>query len=169
MNWYALFVETGKESSIQKCIEHWFDKSVCYSLVPKRRLTEQKQGKKYQVVRTMFPGYVFINTDMCIEYYYKLISIPRVIKILNNGTYYSRIENEEIAPILRLVNNGEIIDYSRIFIVNSRVLVKSGPLHGMEGIIRRVDKRKGRAQISLDLLGSPKLFDLGVEILDELD
>lgn len=167
MSWYALFVETGRETIIQKWIQLFFDKSICYSLVPKRRLTEKKQGKKYQIVRTMFPGYVFINTDMCIEYYYKLAEIPRLIRILNNGTYYTQIEEYEMAPILKLVGDSNIVDYSKVFILDSKVFIKDGPLQGMEGIIRRVDKRQGRAQVILELMGSPKLIDLGIEILTQ--
>ena len=58
-----------------------------------------------------------------------------------------------------------VIDYSKIFIENSIVYVKEGPLQGMEGIIKRVDKRKGRATIALDFMGESRMINLGVEIL----
>lgn len=166
MKWYALFVETGRETLIQKWIQYFFDPSVCYSIVPRRRLTEKRQGKKHQVIRTMFPGYVFINTDMCVEVYYKLAEIPKIIRVLNNGSYWSNINDEEMAAIISLVDDKGIIDYSEVFIENSRVFVKDGPLKTMEGIIRRVDKRKSRATIILNFMGEPRMIDLGIDILD---
>lgn len=165
MNWYALFVETGRETLIQKWIEYFFDNSVCYSVVPKRKLTERKQGKNLHVVKTMFPGYVFINTDMCAEVYYKLSEIPKIIRILNNGSYWSDISNDEMEPIMKLIGGNGIIDYSKIFIENSRVFVKDGPLYGLEGIIKKVDKHRNRAKIELILMGEPRLIDLGIDMI----
>ena len=165
MNWYALFVETGRETLVQKWIQYFFNQSICYSLVPKRRLIEKKKGQKHTVIRILFPGYVFIKTDMCIEYYYKLSQIPRLIKILNNGTYYSQIDEIEMASILKLVGDNNIIDYSRLFIENSKVCVKDGPLLGMEGILRKVDKHNNRAKIELFLMGAPRLIDVGIEMI----
>lgn len=165
MVWYALFVETGREILIQKWIEYFFDKSVCYAIVPKRRLTEKKQGKKHPVTRIMFPGYVFIYTDMCVEVYYKLTEVPKIIKVLNNGSYWSNIDDEEIEPIIKLIGDNGIIDYSKVFIENSKVSVKDGPLHGMEGIIKKIDKHRSRAKIELVLMGEPRLIDVGIEMI----
>ena len=103
MKWYALFVETGREILVQKWIRYFFDKSDCYAVVPKRKLFEKKQGIKKQVIKIMFPGYVFIHTDMCIEVYYKLAAVPNIIKVLSNGSYWSYIDNNEIEPIIKLI------------------------------------------------------------------
>lgn len=166
MSWYALFVETGREMLIQKWIKYFFEPSVCHSLIPKRRLIERRQGKNYEVVKVLFPGYVFINTDMCIEYYYKLADIPGLLRILNNGSYYSKIDESEMHPILKLIGNGDTIDYSKVFIKNSRIYVKSGPLYGSEGIIESIDKHHKRAHIMLDFIDSPKIINVGIELLE---
>ena len=165
MKWYVLFVETGRETLIQKWIQYFFDQSVCISIVPKRRLIESKQGKKYSVVKTMFPGYVFINTDMCVEVYYKLAKVPNMIRVLNNGSYWSNINDDEITSIVNLVGDNGIVDYSKIFIENSKVFVKDGPLLGMEGIIKKVDKHRSRAKIELILMGELRLIDVGIEMI----
>ena len=76
--------------------------------------------------------YTIMNTHL----YYTIRQIPKVYRILKQGDeYYTRIVYEEIRPILKLINEKSIIDYSRIFIENSKVYVKDGPLKGMEGII----------------------------------
>jgi len=70
---------------------------------------------------------------------------------------------------MKLIGNDGIIDYSKVYIENSRVSVKFGPLLGMEGAIKRIDKRKGRATIILNFLGEPRLVDVGIEILEKLE
>ena len=167
MNWYALFVETGRETLIQSWIQYFFEESVCYSVVPKRRLTEKRQGEKHQVIKNMFPGYVFIYTDMCVEVYYRLSEMPKMIKVLSDGHYWSDISDDEMAPVLKLVGKNGIIECSRIYIENSTVFVKDGPLQGMEEMIKRVDKRKSRATIVLDFMGKHRMIDLGIELVDK--
>ncbi|MBH8598733.1 MULTISPECIES: antiterminator LoaP [unclassified Thermoactinomyces] len=173
MNWYALFVETGQEETVKKLLHLHFDESTLSAFVPKRRVPEKKLGKIYHVLKKMFPGYVLIKTKMNADLFYKIKKIPKCYRILGNRThhskddeaYYSTIDEEEISPILKLIGNDEVVDYSKIYVENSRVFVQSGPLKGMEGIIKKVDKRKKRAKILLNFMGTEKMIDVGVEII----
>jgi transcriptional antiterminator NusG len=48
---------------------------------------------------------------------------------------------------------------------NSRIYVLSGPLEGLEGKIVKIDKRKQRAKVQLDLYKESFLVDFGFELL----
>ncbi|MBU8854947.1 antiterminator LoaP [Bacillus sp. FJAT-26377] len=175
MNWYALSVETGKEEIVQKFLRVHFDKSTLHSFSPKRKIPEKKAGKVYNALRTIFPGYVLIRTNMTPDIFYKIKEIPNCYKMVNNGdvyskergVYYSKIEDEEIDPIIKLINPEGIIEYSKIYAANSKVLVKGGPLKGMEAIIKKVDKHKNRAKILLNFMGKERLIDVGIITLIE--
>jgi transcriptional antiterminator NusG len=170
MNWHAVFGKTGTEDAIEKFIHYHLDSRECRTFIPKRRITEVRQGKAYQTVKTLFPGYVLIKTCMDAKKYNILKAIPPIYSVVNQaGEYYSEIRDEEIQPLLSLSQNGNIIDYSRILIQNSRVHVTSGPLIGMEGFIRKVDKRRGRAKVALNFMGQIKTVDLRVEIVTPLN
>ncbi len=170
MDWYALFVRTGDENRVERYLNYHFEKSECTAIIPKSKLTERTKGKYYEVLKPLFPGYILINTIMNDHSYYIIRQIPKVYRILRQAEeYYTNINLEEMKPILKLIDEKSIIDYSKIFIENSRVFVKDGPLHGMEGIIKRVDKRKARATIALDFMGESRMIDLGVEILSKQD
>lgn len=169
MEWYVIFIESGREEKVQKWLDFHFGKETLHYLVPKRRLIERKGGKFYQVIKKLFPGYVFICVDMDLEKYKIIKSIPNLIRILNTGAYYSQINNSEMSVILRLVGDGDIIDYSRVYVENSKILVKEGCLMGIEGIIKKVDKHKNRAKVQLTFMGEPRLVDVGVEILHKVD
>lgn len=73
-----------------------------------------------------------------------------------------------MSPLLRLLGNTDIIAYSKIHLENSEVYVNSGPLKGMEGQIKKVDRHKKRAKVLIKFMDSEKLVDLGVEILSSL-
>ena len=49
---------------------------------------------------------------------------------------------------------------------NRRIRVVSGPLQGLEGRIVKVDRRKGRARVRLDIYADAFEIDLGFEILE---
>jgi transcriptional antiterminator NusG len=48
---------------------------------------------------------------------------------------------------------------------NSRIVVIEGPLMGLEGRIVKVDRRKGRAKVSLDLYNDSFTIDLAFEVI----
>ncbi|MGE7726577.1 antiterminator LoaP [Bacillus cereus] len=173
MNWYALFVENGKEEIVQHFLNLYFDESSFKSIVPKRKIPEKKAGVIKHVFKKMFPGYVLIYTRMDYQVFNIIKKIPRCYNVVNSGcyhskdagTYFSQIEKCEMDLILKLTNDTGIIDYSKVYVENTKVNVKSGPLKGMEGIIKKVDKRKNRAKLLINFMGLEKTVDVGIEII----
>ncbi len=123
----------------------------------------------------MFPGYVFIQTLLTPDIYYNIRNIPKVHYFVYTGKYkqdqsyswYSRIANHEMNNILALVDQDGVVRYSRIDIVDKQVKVLEGPLEGKEELIKKVDKRKRRAKIELNLMGESRTLDVGVHISDK--
>jgi transcriptional antiterminator NusG len=181
MNWYALFVETGKEDLVQTMIRKYFDESAIHAIVPKRKLQERKQGQIIEVCKTMFPGYVLINTRMNSNIYYTLKRIPRYYRLLNKYSHndqneefyennlFSKIDDSEMDSILQLIDHDGTIDYSTLYLEDGKVFVRKGPLMGLEGVIKKIDKRKKRARIVLNFMGNEICLDLGIEMLVPLE
>ncbi|MRN51849.1 antiterminator LoaP [Paenibacillus monticola] len=176
VNWYALFVESGKEDLVQKHLHLKFDQYTLRTLVPKRKIPEKQQGMVKHVFKKMFPGYIFIQTEMNSVIYNDIKSTPRIYKLVNIGNVYeskeihfSSIDLEEMDVILKLVGPEGCIDYSTVHIdKNSKVTVISGPLKGLEGIIKKIDRHKNRAKIVINLLQQNLTVDVGIEVLREL-
>lgn len=182
MAWYALYVETKKEDLVRSMIRKYFNIN---AIVPKRRLKERKNGHTYEVYRTLFPGYVLVNTRMNVQLYNELKQLPKCYRLLNShmhrsNTYkknmnnkeeaqetfiYSEISDKEMSIVLQLIDKNEIIDFSTLYVINSKVTVCDGPLKGKEGIIKKIDFRKKRARIRFEFDGNERCIDLGIEIL----
>ncbi|MBW4080628.1 antiterminator LoaP [Paenibacillus sp. S150] len=173
VNWYALFVENGKEDLVQKHLHLKFDQCALRTLVPKRKITEKKEGIVNHVMKQMFPGYIFIQTEMNSVIYNDIKSTLRIYKLLNIGNFYERKEThfssialEEMDVILKLTGSEGYIDYSTVHIdKDSKVTVISGPLKGLEGIIKKIDRHKNRAKIVINLLRQNLTVDVGIEVL----
>ena len=62
---------------------------------------------------------------------------------------------------------GKVADISKVsFDADQRIVVLEGPLKGLEGLIVKVDMRKRRAKVRLDMCENSFLVDMGFEILD---
>lgn len=164
MNWYALFVETDKEETVSKYIKNQLGDCI-RTLIPKRMIPEKRNGVWFDIEKKLFPGYIFILTYMDNVKYYALKQIPHVIKLLTQAPDYDHIKQSEISIILHLTNNNGIIEYSKIYVQNSTVTIIDGPLKGYKGLIKKIDKHSKRIKIQINLMGEPRLVDLGMELV----
>jgi len=172
MSWYAIFVKTGKEDELCLYIKQIFEKSKVQFqlLVPKRELVEYYEGVKRLVKRTMFPGYILLNTDS-IEQMYTFLSgrwHSNIYALLKSGGFFQEIPTAEIVPIINLINKDGTITSSSLFLVNDKVIIKEGPLLNYTGLIRKINARKGRAKIILNFLGRECKIDIAIKCLSKI-
>lgn len=165
-DWYAAFVETGKEDNVRERLEYRFQDRLDF-YVPKRRLRERKGGIYHDVVRTLFPGYVLVNGKIGMDEYYGFKNIPGLWRLLKDEENLLSIAPKEAEIINKLISDSVVIGPSTIYKEGSRVRVISGPLCGMEGYIIKVDSRKGRARVRLPFLGEERITDLAVNMLSK--
>ena len=135
---------------------------------PQRCLDVRRGGKMIISRLPVFPGYIFLELAQGEDIFHYQWAFRRT-----EGFYRFLISNQEIIPIrnqdLELVLH--FVKYplagkSKVYFnENSRIVVVSGPLSGLEGRIIKVDKRKGRAKIRLDLYDDSFSIDLAFELL----
>ncbi|QFQ28667.1 antiterminator LoaP [Bacillus thuringiensis] len=189
MKWYALSVKTGEENKAKLFLQNKFDQDVLRCLLPKRLVPERKNGEVYRSVKLIFPGYLFVRTHMTFKIYYELKKSPRVLSLLNylnskdrccdsnkknlseidvpdeEDTFFKNVPDEEMSHILKLLDDTGTLRYSQIVVQDSKVFVHSGPLTGMEGMIKKIDKRKKRAKVSIHFMDSDKMIDVGIDVI----
>lgn len=163
--WYALFVRTDHEEAIQSCMKHIYPD--LKTLVPSREMREYNRGEWRTVVRRLLPGYLFFHTLLTPEFCHRLRGFEHVIRICGAGWKPLPIEEEQVAVLMKLVRSGDLIRFSRIYRSGEKVVVESGPLKGMEGIIESCNPRKQRVRIKLSIDGEVKMLDLAAEYVGE--
>lgn len=164
--WFVLHVRTGAESDVLNVLQR--DLPYLQSFVPQRILNECSGGTWKMVTRTIFPGYVFIETFMDAEMYYRLIAIPGMIRILGNELGPVPVPENEMRTVLMLARNGKPLDISELYVEGDEIKITSGPLVGLEGQIIKIDARRYRAKVNINLMGEPRVVELGVKIIEKI-
>lgn len=171
MKYFAVQVRTLKEDAyIQKLIDYLnFRQDKQEFFFPKRKLPIRRMGKIVQEIRPIFPGYIFVAAD---EIDPQLFNIMRSTKdftrFLKNNRDITPIEGRDLTILRHFLQFGGVAETSEVgFDENDRIVVKSGPMQGLEGLIVKVDKRKKRAKIALDFAKERFLIDLAFDILEE--
>lgn len=160
--WYVLHTKTAREVEVGRRVRD----AGMHALVPRRQMTERRRGVTGQVIRCLFPGYVFVNTALEPNDYYTLTGIRGVIRILGAGRPQP-VQPAEMNRVLGLVRDDELIGVSTALLERDGVKIVSGPLRGLEGQIVKLDRRKGRAKVNIPLFGEPKIIELSVNVLQK--
>jgi transcriptional antiterminator NusG len=169
MNWYALYVKSGEEDNIQKVLRSRINLEELYSIVPKRRVLEKRNGIIEPHLKNLIPGYILIKTNMDGQIFDRIMNIPNIFRVLKSQAdkdkenLCSIIEEEELNPLLQLIDSNGVLEKSELLINNSKIVVKSGPLVGKEGIIKKIDKHKRKAKIELSLMGEVHMIDVAID------
>lgn len=171
MGWYVIYVETGFEDDVCHFIDklklHLYNDIKYNLLVPKRKIYEKKQGIRKEVIKKMFPGYVLVETDKIDDFYIRARGGPHIIKFLKNNYNFLEVSIHEINQIINMVDNRGLINISNALVVNDKIHITDGPLLGREGIIKKIDKRKGRAKVEFTINYNSLLIDLGIDIIQK--
>ena len=171
MDYYVVQVSTGKEKNFIEDAEfkNKFDE-LSYSIVfPQRILKIRKAGKVTEKQLPVFAGYLFIGTDkISKELYQHLKRCKGFYRFLPNNQEPRFLEGRDLEILNQFISFGGLAKISQVvFDENDRIKVIEGPLSGLEGYIVRVNKRKRRATVCLDMCQTAFSIDLGFEILNK--
>lgn len=166
MDYYVLQVYTGEEERYMRLAEETIS-GKARLVWPRRRLHIRKRGVRKKVLAPLFPGYLFLETE---ELTWPLVQALRriagFVRILETTAEPKPLTGDDLELVRHFLGFGEIVQESKVtFDENNRIEVIDGPLQGLEGRIVKVDKRKGRAKVRLDLYKDSFLVDLGFEIM----
>lgn len=166
--WYVIWTRTGSERKTQRIMEHTIDDDLYNKIfIPMRNINAKHKGIWKTVTKPLFPGYLFVDTDDIDAISGILWKIPGFQKILaEDKTYYPLYESEE-AFIDSLYRKGEVFDVSVGIIEGDVVKILSGPLLGMEGAIKKIDRHKRKAVISVSMFNRPTECIVGLEIIEK--
>lgn len=180
--WYVLFVKANAERrvigeikqfatalSIKNKIEPFILESEQYY----RNKKYQKLGHKYQK-RPLFPGYVFIETDIHDEQFLELFSdyIYRSESIIRILTTYNKnklaLSEEEKTRLEYWCLGHRCIVHSEGYAEGEKIVVTSGPLIGKEAQIKRINRHNRCAYVELEFMGTKQLIKVAIELIKKV-
>jgi transcriptional antiterminator NusG len=137
---------------------------------PRRTLNIRKQGKKRTWQAPIFPGYLFWQAEeLDPDVYWLFKRTSGFIRFLKSNRNIEPLSGASERLLLHFLQHGEIVGASKVsFDQGDRIQVLSGPMQGLEGQIKKVNKRKGRAKIELMLYEESFLIDFAFDIIGKV-
>jgi len=138
-------------------------------LLPKRTVILRKGGIKRRETALVFPGYVFLGIDEVVspELRWLIRRTHDFYRFLPSTQEPIPLGGRDLDLLTHFISFGEHADTSKVsFDENDRIVVLEGPLKGLEGLIVKVDRRKERAKVRLDMCRNSFLIDLAFSVVD---
>lgn len=132
--WYAVWTRSQHESIAGEELAY---KGFEIFLPLQEKLSKRKDRKK--ILKTpLFPGYLFIHTEMNTENYIRIVRSRGVVQVLgyHMGTAKA-IEDYEIASIKTILEGSIPLQKHPYIPEGASVRVVNGPMKGVVGILRQ--------------------------------
>ncbi|HIZ08049.1 MAG TPA: antiterminator LoaP [Candidatus Eubacterium avistercoris] len=163
--WYVIQVRTGTEENIRLQCEAKISENIlerCF--IPHYEERRKIRGEWRTMEKVLFPGYVFLITEEVEELFLQLRKVIGLTKLLGTGNEITALSEMETAFLERLGGEEQIVRMSEGIIEESRAKILSGPLMGMEGQIRKIDRHKRKAWLEVEMFGRLQMVEIGLEI-----
>ena len=175
-DWYILKVQVNREESIKKRLQERvnmlkLDNYVTDILVPKETISVVKNGKKREIGRLLYPGYLIVNMEVNRDTWFLIRETNGIGDFTgaeDSSSKDSRIrrpvpmQKHEIDRILKLQesNTDGSAKVQIPFKVGDRVKIKEGSFDGIEGEVTKVDDVTGRVTVIITIFGRSTPVDL---------
>lgn len=166
--WHVMQVKSGKEEDILRLIE----RALAGEFIVQCFLPYYERKRKYRGIwrveqAVLFPGYVFVETDNIKELYFALKEIPELTKVLRAEDAWLPLYAEEEDFLKRLMGEERVVRLSKGYIEGEKVIIKEGPMQGLEGMLRKIDRHKRIAIIEAELFMRKVEVSIGLEIVEK--
>ncbi len=168
--WYAIQTTAGHENKVRSLIQRKIDadptapeqRQIRQALVPTQEVVEIKNGKKVNVERKIFPGYVLVEMQMTQETLHQINGIQGVIKFVGHERLPQPLRPDEVNRLLGIADEvEEAAPKEEIpFLVGQAVAITEGPFTDFNGTVEEVMADKGKVRVSVSLFGRPTSVEL---------
>jgi transcription antitermination factor NusG len=154
--WYAVYTVVRHEKVVHQSL---IDKGV-YTFLPLMEVVNRWKDRNKKVSLPLFPGYLFINTDLSDKL--SVLKTKGVVRILGfNGDPYP-VPYHQIENIQKLVSSNLYYDPYKYYVQGKDVIVVRGPLEGAKG---KIIERRGnyRLILAVDLIRSAVSVEVDID------
>ncbi len=159
MQWYIIHSYSGfenkvKESLRQRADAYGMGDKIGEILVPTEDVVEVRDGKKRNVKKKFFPGYVLVQMEMSDEAWHAVRSTPKVTGFVGGGQRPLPMSQEEVDRILSQVHVTKDkpkpkIDYK----VGETVRITDGPFSNFTGVVEETNEDRSTLKVMVSIFG----------------
>lgn len=171
-HWYAVHTFAGYENKVKTSVEHLGAakglSSYIYRIeIPTEQEVRTRNGKKYNVQKKLFPGYILIEMDLTDETWHLIRSIQGVTGFVTSGDKPVPLQDAEIASILEIVD-GPVVRVKVTWQVGENIRVVTGPFTDFHGTIDDVMAERDKLRVLISLFGRDTPVELDFNQVEKI-
>ncbi|MDI6772417.1 MAG: transcription termination/antitermination protein NusG [bacterium] len=173
LRWYVIHTYSGYEAKVKSNLERRIasmnmkDK-IFQVLIPTEKEKEIKGGKRREVDRKIFPGYVLVEVrvdekgELENDTWYVVRNTPGVTGFVGSGNRPIPLDDREVRTLLRQLKD-ETPKYRITYQKGSPVRITSGPFMDFTGLVDDLMPEKEKVRVLVSIFGreTPVELDFG--------
>lgn len=164
--WYVIQVMSGAERKTMELSRALIDKSLFQKIfLPEIEVMKRYHGAWHKERQRIFPGYFFVVTEDVEALRLAFYKVPRLTKVLGIEWTPVALSEDEVRLMQHIMNSEYVVELSRGILVGDRLVIESGPMMGMEGMVKRIDRHKRTATLEMELFGRLVEATMGMEVV----
>ena len=151
---YSGFEERVRENLTQRIEALGMREKFGEIKIPTETLVEMKGGKKREVQRKFFPGYILIEMDMADDAWHLVKNTPKVTGFVGTGKKPTPLTPEEVDQILtQVVTTKEKPKPKHVYEHGEHVRIIDGPFTNFTGVVEEVNVDRNTLKVMVTIFG----------------
>ena len=171
--WYVIHTMSGMEEEIKKTIETKVNNlklndKIFRIIIPVEKEIKHKSGKKKEISKRLFPGYIFIEMILDNETWSFIKNIQGVTGFVGpqaKPTPLTEMELEKIRPFIE----GKIIIKKNELTVGNKVRITNGPFKDTQGVVEKIIPEKNKVIVSIIIFGREIPTEIDISDCEKID
>jgi transcriptional antiterminator NusG len=161
--WYVLHTK----SRFENVVNDGLSRKKIEVFLPKIKVKSKRRDRKLMINVPLFPGYVFVQTDLNPHEHLEILKTAGAVRLLGNIDGSVPVLQEAIDSLKIMVSRDAQVITGNRFKKGDRVMVVYGPFAGVTGFFIRT-RGQGRVVVNIEVLGQSAAVDVDKEDVEPL-
>lgn len=166
---YSGFEERVKETLLQRAEALDMASSFGEIRIPTETVVEYRNGKKREIERKFFPGYILVEMHMSDAAWHVVKNTPKVTGFVGTGKKPTPLSDEEVRQILDQVTSAKEKPRPKyVFEKSEPVKIIDGPFSNFSGVVEEVNLDRNTLKVMVTIFGRATPVELDFSQVQKL-
>lgn len=167
--WYIVQTYSNYENKAKLALEDRIEKLGLQEefdqvFIPTETVTEVRNGKKRQVTRKFYNGYIFVKMNLNDNTWHAVKNTPKVVGFLGNQRDPVPVSEAEVKMIEQRMEEGASSSKpSYAFRQGDKVKIIDGNFKDFAGTVEEVNEEKEKLRVFVEIFGRPTSVEFDFE------
>ena len=174
MSWFIVHTYSGFEDRVKETLRQRaeaLDQADKFGdiRIPTETIVEYRGGKKRELQRKFFPGYILVQMAMTDDTWHVVKNTPKVTGFVGSGRKPTPLSQEEVDQILeQVVSAKEKPKPKYIFDKSEPVKIIDGPFNNFTGVVEEVNLDRNTLKVMVTIFGRATPVELDFSQVQKL-